>query len=208
MKPLNSTNNTPSSSTPTTQATRPGKAQALAFFFGGLLPVIAFTIIEEKWGTVAGLVAGMIFGVGEIIYELLKYKKVSLVTWIGNGLLLGLGAISLVSNDGIWFKLQPALFEYGFFLFLVGSWFFKKPFLVLMMEKQNPMAPDFLKQRMSGMTFRLGLFFLAHGVLATWAAFRWSTESWALLKGVGLTVSMIVYMALEVIVARLQLQKK
>jgi intracellular septation protein len=184
------------------------KTQALAFFFGGLLPVIAFTVIEEKWGTVAGLIAGMVFGVGEIMYEMIKHRKVSLITWIGNGLLLGLGAISLISDDGIWFKLQPALFEYGFFIFLVGSWLFNKPFLVLMMEKQNPTAPEFLKQRMKGMTFRLGLFFLAHGLLATWAAFKWSTESWALLKGVGLTVSMVVYMVLEVIVARRQLQKK
>lgn len=199
---MNSINNSHSKPPPT------GKAQALAFLFGGLLPVIAFTVIEEKWGTVAGLVAGMVFGVGEIIYELIKHKKVSLITWIGNGLLLGLGGISLISEDGIWFKLQPALFEYGFFLFLIGSWLFKKPFLVLMIEKQNPTAPAFLKQRMNGMTFRLSLFFLVHGLLATWAAFSWSTENWALLKGIGLTVSMIVYMALEVVVARLQLRKK
>lgn len=200
---LNSINSSPRQNQPQTP-----KTQALAFFFGGLLPVIAFTLIEEKWGTVAGLIAGMVFGVGEIIYELIKNKKVSLITWIGNGLLLGLGAISLVSNDGIWFKLQPALFEYGFSFFLIGSWLFKKPFLVLMMEKQNPNAPEFLKLRMKGMTFRLGLFFLAHGLLATWAAFHWTTESWALLKGVGLTVSMIVYMVAEVVVARMQLRRK
>lgn len=184
------------------------KAQALSLFFGGLLPVIAFTVIEEKWGTMAGLIAGITFGLGEIIYELIKHKKVSLITWIGNGLLLFLGGISLISEDGIWFKLQPALFEYGFFIFLLGGWILKKPFLLLMMEKQNPNAPDFLKQRMSGFTFRLSLFFLAHGLLATWAAFHWSTESWALLKGVGLTVSMIVYMVLEILIARWQIQKK
>lgn len=184
------------------------KAQALSLFFGGLLPVIAFTVIEKKWGTMAGLIAGITFGLGEIIYELIKHKKVSLITWIGNGLLLFLGGISLISEDGIWFKLQPALFEYGFFIFLLGGWILKKPFLLLMMEKQNPNAPDFLKQRMSGFTFRLSLFFLAHGLLATWAAFQWSTESWALLKGVGLTVSMIVYMVLEILIARWQIQKK
>ncbi len=183
------------------------KAQALALFFGGLLPVIAFTVIEEKYGTVAGLVAGMVFGLGEIIYELIRYKKVSLLTWIGNGLLLLLGAVSLISDDGIWFKLQPALFEYGFFIFLLGSWFFKKPFLRLMIEKQNPNAPDFVKLMMGGLTFRLSFFFLAHALLATWAAFKWSTESWALLKGVGLTVSMILYMVAEVVYARLKARK-
>lgn len=184
------------------------KKQALALFFGGLLPVIAFTLIEEKYGTIAGLIAGMVFGAGEIIYEIIKYKKVSTITWIGNGMLLGLGAISLVSSEGIWFKLQPAILEFGFFIFLLGSWIMKKPFMQMMIEKQNPTAPEFLKQRMSGMTFRLSFFFLAHAVLATWAAFKWSSEAWALLKGVGLTVSMIVYMVGEVVWARLVLAKQ
>lgn len=184
------------------------KSQALALFFGGLLPVIAFTLIEEKYGTIAGLIAGMVFGAGEIIYELVKYKKVSTITWIGNGMLLGLGAISLVSSEGIWFKLQPAILEFGFFIFLLGSWIFKKPFMQLMIEKQNPTAPEFLKQRMSGMTLRLSFFFLAHAVLATWAAFKWTSEEWALLKGVGLTVSMIIYMFIEVFWARLVLAKQ
>lgn len=178
------------------------KKQSLALIFGGLLPVIAFTLIEEKYGIIAGLIAGMIFSVGEIIYEYVTVKKVSSITWIGSGLILVLGGVSLISSDGIWFKLQPALLEFGFFVFLLGSWILKKPFLVLMMEKQNPDAPDFIKNQMSGMTLRLSLFMLLHAIIATWAAFDWSTEAWALLKGVGLTVSMIVYMILEILWAR------
>lgn len=178
------------------------KTQFLSLFFGGILPIIAFTVIEEKYGIVAGLIAGMVFGVSEIVYELFKYKKVSTLTWIGNGMLLVLGGISLIFSDGIWFKLQPALFELGFFIFMLGSWLIRKPFLVSIVEKQNPEAPTFLKASLSGMTFRMSFFFLAHAVLATWAAFYWSTEAWALLKGVGLTVSMIVYMVLEIFWAR------
>lgn len=178
------------------------KKQGLALIFGGLLPVIAFTLIEEKYGIIAGLIAGMIFSIGEIIYEYVTVKKVSTVTWVGSGLILFLGGVSLISSDGIWFKLQPALLEFGFFVFLLGSWLMKKPFLVLMIEKQNPEAPKFLKNQMSGMTLRLSIFMLLHGMIATWAAFDWSTEAWALLKGVGLTVSMIVYMILEILWAR------
>jgi intracellular septation protein len=183
------------------------KSQALSAFFGGLVPLIAFTLIEEKYGVIAGLVAGMVFGFGEVVYELIRYKKVSTITWIGNGMLIGLGAISLVSSDGIWFKLQPALLEYGFFIFLVGSWFIKKPFLKLMIEKQNPDAPQFLKDRMSGMTLRFGIFMLAHALLATYSAFYWSTEAWALLKGVGLTVSTVVFMVVEVLWTRFKIKK-
>jgi intracellular septation protein len=178
------------------------KGQALSLLFGGLLPIIIFTVIEEKYGIIAGLIAGMIFGLGEIIYELLRYKKVSVMTWAGNGMLLGLGAISLFTNEGIWFKLQPAIFELLFFSILFFSWLMKKPFLKVMIEKQNPYLPETVKEKLSGMTLRLSIFFLFHAILATYAALYWTTEAWALLKGVGLTVSLILYMITEAFVMR------
>lgn len=192
----------------TKNSTPSPKSQALSAFFGGLVPVIAFTLIEEKYGVIAGLIAGIVFGFGEIMYEVIRYRKVSTITWIGNGLLIGLGAVSLVSSDGIWFKLQPALLEFGFFIFLLGSWLIKKPFLKLMIEKQNPQAPSFLKNRMSGMTLRLSVFMLAHALIATWAAFSWSTEAWAFLKGIGLTVSMVLFMVAEVLWTRAKIKKE
>lgn len=183
------------------------KKRALSLLFGGLLPVIAFTVIEEYYGIIPGLIAGMIFGGGEVIYEYVTQKKVNTITWIGNGLLLGLGTIALFSSEGIWFKLQPAILEFGLFVFLLISWIMKKPFLALMIEKQNPDAPEFVKAQMSGMTLRLSFFMLAHSLLATWAAFYWSTEAWAILKGVGLTVSMIIYMIAEILWARFKIKK-
>lgn len=184
------------------------KAQALSLFFGGLLPIIAFTVIEEKYGPKAGLIAGLIFGGGEIIYELVRYRKVALTTWIGNGLILGLGSISLFFNDGIWFKLQPAIMEFGMFAFLLGSWALKKPFLQIMAEKQNPDMPPLLKANLSGITLRLSIFFLIHAVIATHAALYWSTEAWAYLKGIGLTVSMIVYMIAEIFIIRRKIRSQ
>lgn len=195
----------PSSPIPPQQPTP--KKQALSLFFGGLLPIIAFTVIEEKYGPAAGLVAGLIFGGGEIIYELVRYKKVSLPTWIGNGLLLFLGAISLFFNDGIWFKLQPAIMEFGMFVFLLASWVLKKPFLTIMIEKQNQQFPEILKPFLSGITLRMGIFFLLHAILATHAAFNWSTEAWAYLKGLGLTISMIAYMVIEMLLLKKRVQK-
>jgi intracellular septation protein len=178
------------------------KSKALAVFFAGLLPVIAFTVIEDQYGTIAGLIAGMVFGVGEICFELYKHRRVQKITWIGNGLLLVLGGVSLISDEGIWFKMQPAIMEAAFAIALWVSWFIKKPLIVVLAEQQGQKLPEFMKTRMSGMTFRMGIFFAAHAALATWAALYWSSNAWALLKGVGLTVSLIVYMLLEVLYIR------
>jgi len=184
-----------------------GRNAALAFFFGGLLPVIAFTVIEEKYGVVAGLVAGMVFGVGEILYEFLRERKVTPMTWMGNGLLLGLGALSLISNEGLWFKLQPSLMEGIFALLMWGSCLMKKPFLVFIASQQGHELPDKVKGKLKGVTWRTGVFFAAHSALAVWAALDWSTTNWALLKGVGLTLSFILYLLLEVFYLRRSLAK-
>lgn len=184
------------------------RSQFLSLFFGGLLPIVAFTVIEEKYGPVYGTIAGMVFGVGEILYEKIKFKKVSTITWVGNLLILVMGTLSIVSQDGIWFKLQPALFEAFFAIFLWASVLMKKNFLLMAAEKQGQSIPPVLAERMNGLTVRLGFFFAAHAVLATYAALYWSTESWAWLKGAGVTVSMIIYIVAEFLFLRLRISRK
>lgn len=176
------------------------RSQIQSLLLGGILPVIAFTVIEEYYGTKAGLIAGLVFGVGEVIYEWRKFKKVSGITWLGNGLLVGLGVLSLFTSTGIWYKLQPAIMEafFGTFLMIAGG-----KFLVGMAEKQglwsriNPALQPRMKSLWRGMSFRLGIFFWIHAGLATWAALKWSTEAWAFLKGIGFTLSMLVYLVAE-----------
>lgn len=181
------------------------KKQALkTFLLGGLLPVIIFTVVEEYFGTLWGLAAGLAFGVGEILHEWIRHKHVETMTWVGNGVLLVLGGISLFTREGIWFKLQPAILEAVTGVMLITSVAMGNPFLTMMAKKQKMlekfpqhMAPVFEKV-MKSLTVRLSVFFFAHAALAVYAALYWSTRAWALLKGVGFTVSMILYLFLEV----------
>lgn len=163
----------------------------------GILPLVVYTIVEEVYGTYWGLIAGLVLGVVEIVVEKLLYKKVSTMTWVVNAMVIGLGCVSLYMNDGIWFKLQPAFAELLMVIILWGSLVLKKPFLREMALKQNPQIPPHMLDFFSSITFRLGIFFLVHCILAVWAAYDWSTVNWALLKGVGLTASAIVYLAIE-----------
>ena len=163
----------------------------------GVLPLVVYTIIEEVYGTYWGLVAGLVLGILEIIFEKMVYKKVSTVTWIVNAMVIALGCVSLYMNDGIWFKLQPAFAEAVMVIILWGSLVLKKPFLREMAAKQMPNTPKAMLDFFESITFRLGFFFLIHTLLAIWAAFNWSTLNWALLKGVGLTVSSVLYLGAE-----------
>lgn len=177
--------------------------QLRSLLVGGLLPVIAFTVIDEYGGPIWGVVAGMVFGVGEILWEKWTIGKVETMTWIGNGMLIVLGGVSFVTQSGVWFKLQPAILEAVMGLGMVGSVVLGKPFLLLMSRKQgvfNQIPPPFqpvMERAMSGFTLRVGLFFLAHAAIAGWAAVYWSTRAWAALKGIGFTGTFILYMVAE-----------
>ena len=179
---------------------------------GGVLPVVAFAVVEELWGAKAGLVAGMAFGVGEIIWEWRTLKRVQAVTWIGNGLLLGLGVVSIVSDDGYWFKLQPAFLEGAMTIALVGSHMLGRPLLTMLARKQMPpesLVPEVrtvMEKALRGMNLRMGLFFALQTALAVWSALAWTTAAWALLKGVGFTGSMIAYTGAEILWMRRQVR--
>lgn len=177
-------------------------------FFGGIVPIVLFTLIEEYYGVMWGLVTALIWGAGEIAFELFKHKKVEKITLISNGLIIFLGLISLFTQEGIWFKLQPAFIEFGMALFLWGSLILKKPLFLIMAQQQKVNLPSEVMAHFPGLTFRLGIFFLLHSVLAVWAALYWSTTNWALLKGVGLTISMIIYLVGEMFFIRLKIKRR
>lgn len=170
--------------------------------WGGVLPVVIFTVIEDRYGATAGVYATFIYAVGEILYEKLRLKKIEKMTLWFNGLILGLGIISILADDGIWFKLQPAIIELVFFVMLFWSSRSGKPFLLALAEKQNPNIDERGREFLMGINFRLSFFFLAHAIIATWAAIGWPTSYWAALKAVGLPGTLVIYMLVEIVVFR------
>jgi len=195
-----------------------------SLFFGGILPLVLYAWVEDRYGPLWGLGAGMVLGLGEILWECKQQGRVSGITLGGNGMLFVLGGISFITQEGIWFKLQPSLMEAFFALLLWGSLLLKKPLLLTLMQKQGGLPRDFearlalqqnpglreaapnraeiFKKALGGLTFRLGWFFALHAGLAFWAALAWSTAAWVALKGIGLTLSLLVYLVVESFVLR------
>ncbi|HVK61252.1 MAG TPA: septation protein IspZ [Bdellovibrionales bacterium] len=174
------------------------RSTALILFFGGILPVIAFTIVEEYYGIMWGTVAGMVFGIGEVLFEKFKNGRVAGITWFSNAMILVLGGVSLIANDGVWFKMQPAILLYVFGFAVVGSSFMNKPVMLEMTLKQNPNLPEHAVSYVKGLNTRLGLALVAMGALSTWAALAWSTEAWAFLKSIGVMIILAAYFGGEI----------
>ncbi len=189
------------------------KNQLRSLIFGGLIPVIGYTIVEEYFGIIWGLFAGIGFSIAEILIELKFSKKIDLLTWVGTSFVVGLGLIALLTRDGVWFKLQPAIMEFLVGALLFSSYILKKPFLLIIAKKQNLFlsmtthTKELVEHSFSSLTLRISLFFFIHTVLAFWAALSWSTRMWALLKGVGFTISLILYLLIEALILRKKIQK-
>lgn len=177
------------------------------FFWGGLLPIIAFTVIEEWYGPVWGTIAGLIFGAGEIIYEYRTQGKVSQVTLASNTMIFILGFISIWTQEGFWFKMQPALLTLAFAIWVIITSIQKKPLLLILSEKQNPNLSEHLKVFFASLNFRLGFFMLFIAAISAWAALKWTTESWALFKGIGTPILLAAYLLIEILFFRKRLKK-
>ncbi len=187
----------------------PSRASMLqSFLVGGLLPVVVFTIVESIHGTKGGLIAGVLFGAGELAYEYIRFKKVQWITIVGNALVILLGALSLFEENTTLFKLQPAILIFLMAILLLGSSAIKKPFLVELSKKQMPNLPELAKRRLAGMNIRMGFCFIALGVLSVHAAYAWSTAAWAFLKGFGTPLALALYIGAEVLYIRLQNRRR
>lgn len=187
------------------------RGAALGFLIGGLLPVIAFAVVEQFYGAVGGAIAGIMFGAGEICWELWRTRAVQKITWISNALVLLFGLLSLWEDNGVYFKLQPAALLLVFAILLFVSGWLRRPFLTALAKKQNALLPPEAEQLLNRMNFRLGFLFLFLTALSVHAAFYWSTAAWAVLKGVGLPVLLVIYMAGEFIwlrIARARAKKR
>lgn len=179
-------------------------SQVRSLLLGGILPLVAYSVVEEVYGPTWGLALGMAFGIAEILYERLKMGKVETITWVGNGLLLALGGVSLLTQEGMWFKLQPAILEAVMGGMLIGSSAMNRPLLVELARKQRmlerfpPGVVAIMERNFAGFNLRVGLFFMVHAIIAAWAALHWSTRAWVLLKGIGFTGSLCVYALVEI----------
>ncbi|CAN5626720.1 hypothetical protein BH10BDE1_BH10BDE1_09820 [soil metagenome] len=167
-----------------------------------LLPVLVFTAIEELYGTKAGLIAGVVFGVGEVAYEFRKFGRPQAITLIANALVLILGGVSLFESNAVFFKLQPALMVFMMAGALIISSMMGKPFLVELAKKQRPDLPELALARMTGLNLRMGICLVAIALVGVYAAFEWSTAWWAAYKAVGVPVLLVLYVLIDIAILK------
>ncbi|OIP01104.1 MAG: hypothetical protein AUJ98_05435 [Bacteroidetes bacterium CG2_30_33_31] len=150
----------------------------------GLIPLMAFIIADEFFGTKVGLIVAIIIGIVQLLYFLIKDKKLEKFVLFDTGLIIIMGGISFISQNDLFFKLKPALIEM-ILLAIIGISAFTSKNIILGMQKRYTGDLEINSDQLSKIRKSLKMMFfifLIHTLLVIYSAFFMSTEAWGFIS--------------------------
>ena len=175
------------------------------FFLISFLPAIAYWYLEENYPIRIAIAGGLALSVLELSLEYIFTKHLHTLSKFNFGLILFLGGISLLGDEGIWFKLQPAITGVvigGFLLFKVLK---GKGFFVEMMESMD--KENIPTELIKPMEIHVAILFSVYGLFMAYVAFYFSTDRWLFFKTIGFYIVFAFFLFGEFIYLRWKVKK-
>jgi isopentenyldiphosphate isomerase len=162
-----------------------GRSELLKKLLPGFIPLFVFIVADEIWGTKIGLFVAVGAGILELGWVGLKDKRFDKFILFDTLLLVALGAVSIVLENDIFFKLKPGLIEL-ILVAILGISAFSKVNIIGIMGQRYMKGTTFNDTQLTQMRKSLKyLFYMftAHTFLVFYAAFFMSKEAWAFISG-------------------------
>ncbi len=161
------------------------KNELLKNFAIGFIPIFIFILVDEFYGTKAGLIVAIVAGLLYMIYYYIRFRRIEKMILFDTALILLMGSVSLILQNELFFKLKPALIEL-ILVVLVGVHAFSSRPLLLNMSKRYMGQVEFQPAQLKMMRQLSRLLFvvlLIHTLLIVYSAYFWSKEAWAFISG-------------------------
>ena len=161
------------------------RTQLLKKLLPGFIPLFVFIAADEIWGTKIGLFVAVGVGILEMLYVGIREKRFDKFILFDTLLLVILGAVSILLNNDIFFKLKPGLIELILVAVLAVSAFSSVNIVGLMGQRYlkgtsfNDAQIAQMRQSMKTLFF----IFAGHTLLVFYATFFLSKEAWAFISG-------------------------
>jgi intracellular septation protein len=128
--------------------------------------------------------------VTQVLWLVLRGKKVDLMLWVSLGLVVVLGGATVWFHDDTFIKWKPTVLYWVMGgSFALSEWVFRKNLLrVLLGEQLHLPEPVWRRLNLAWV-----LFFGVMGALNLWVAFHYSRDTWVNFKAFGTTALMIVF---------------
>ncbi len=168
-------------------------------FLPGLIPLLVFVVVDEVWGTKAGLFTAVGVGLAELLYTLIRTGKFDLFILLDTSLIVVLGAVSLLLENAIFFKVKPALIE-GILAGILGLSAYGGRNLVMGMTQRYLKGLELSAEQRQSMQHSTKVFFwitLLHIILVLYAAWFMSDAAWGFISGVLFYIFLALWFAYE-----------
>lgn len=176
------------------------------FFLLSFIPALGYWLLETYTSLEIALVGGIILGVVEMTLEKVFTGYVHTLSKLNVALVVGLGGISLIAQEGIWFKLQPTLTGVAMAGFLLYQKSRGRSLMLSMLTDLKQKAP-LPEEAYKKMEWHLCLFLLIFSAFMAHVAVNESTSRWLFWKTGGFYIAFGVFMVGEVIYLRRYLRR-
>ncbi len=176
------------------------------FFLISFLPAIAYWYLEENYPIKIAVIGGLALSVLEISIEKIFLKHVHKISWANFFLIFFLGGLSLLGDEGRWFKLQPAITGVAIGLGLIILQIRGKSLFAEMMKEMNPdqNPPEWILKILE---LHTGIFFGVYGLWMFYVVFYLSTDQWLFFKTLGFYLCFAVFFIFELLFLRRKIKK-
>jgi intracellular septation protein len=177
------------------------------FFLLSFLPAFAYWLLETYTSLEVALIGGIILGLMEMALEKYFTGHVHTISKVNLVLILILGGISLIAQEGVWFKLQPTFTGLGFSAFLIYQKI-KGNSLMMNMLKDMGQLPPLPESIYKIIEWHMSLFLIGFALFMAKVAVYDSTATWLFWKSIGFYIAFGAFMILEMLYLRFQFRRK
>lgn len=161
------------------------RTQLLKKLLPGFIPLFVFIAADEIWGTKIGLFVAVGVGIAELLYVGIKDERFDKFVLFDTLLLVVLGAVSILLDNDIFFKLKPGLVELVLVVVLAISAFSKVNIIGLMGQrylKDSSFNEAQMIQMRKSLKY-LFYIFSGHTLFVFYATFYLGKGAWAFISG-------------------------
>lgn len=158
------------------------------FIFSQLLPLLVFIIIDSFVKDVRiSIISAIVFAIGQMIVTYLRLHQFDWFILVDVALITGLGVISIVLKNDLFFKLKPAVVEGVTILFMLALILASDRFLSGYFSRYMPgtsIGPEAIGM-MKTLLGWMCLYVLLHIGAVLYTAYFSSKRVWAIVSGPG-----------------------
>jgi intracellular septation protein A len=170
-------------------------------FLTQLLPLIVFIIVDALVTDVrVSILSAILFAVGQLVFTYVRSRRFDWFVLLDVGLIAALGAVSLVSENDLFFKLKPAVIEAVSIVFMLALILAPSGFLTGYygrMMPGTPLDPEAVG-RMKSMLGWMCVYVALHIGAVLYTALRSSRTTWAFVSGPGFYLILVPIAAMAI----------